>query len=489
MLTNKGLETKKHQDIINDMTGVMLRDVSKYLDLSEKSSLGIVTNIFARNLADVWEATGEVYDAFRIDKAEGQNLDDLVALNGLYRYPAQRTKGTEEFTGNVGTLVPTTTRLRSNAGDVFFPIQPFQITSLNCLETNLTINTIRFGEKYVIIIDNVEYSYTPLVGDTDLVILKKLETGINGGTIAKAVLDTEEKSLKLYKEPTDVIARSKAMVVTSSSYMTSGLVTTPAEIQSEEYGAILGFSGTIISIDTPIRGLDSVFNRYDLKLGSDTENDEELRQRFLSSFSVVGLGTLDAIVAKVRNVKNVTTCIGRENPTETVDVSTGMPPKSFQMVVTGGDPDQIAQAIWDSKPAAIRSYGSYDGKSYDIDGNLHILKFTRPTPQYVYVKISWKVDPEAILDRPIEQIPDAIKSSTLSYGITLVTGSNIIPNKLYGYIYQNITGITVTDVSVAINSSQVPPQASAFTKETIQISATDYTVWDSSQITVTKVDA
>lgn len=487
MLTENGLITKKHQDIIADMKAVMFRDVSRYLDLSEKSSLGIVTNIFARNLADLWEAMGEVFDAFRIDKAEGKNLDDLVAFNGLYRYPPKRTKGTAEFAGTVGTVVPTTARFRSNAGDAFNPISAFTISTLRSLEVNLTVNTIKYNEKYVIIIDNVEYSYTPIGSDSALVILQQLADGINGGTIAKATVDTDEVSLKIYREPTDVIARNKPMTLTASSYMTVGLTVTPAEIQSENYGAVIGFSGSIITIETPIRGLESIFNRYDLELGSDTETDEELRQRYLASFSVTGSGTLDAIVAKVRRVKNVTTCIGRENTTETVDGSTGMPPKSFQIVVTGGDNNDIAQAIWETKPAGIRAFGSYQGTATDIDGNTHTLFFTRPIPKYVYVKVSWSIDSEIPLDRPEAQVPDAIKGAILRYGETLVTGSNIIPNKLQGYIYDDITGIIINELTVAVNNSQTQPDPSAYQTTPINIDSTEYTVWDSSQISITKV--
>lgn len=487
MLTSDGLITKKHQDIVTDMKEVMYRDVSRYLDLSEKSSLGIVTSIFARNLADLWEAMSEVFDAFRIDKAEGKNLDDLVALNGLYRFPPKRTKGTEEFTGSVGTIVPITTRLRSTSGDAFNPISQFNISTLNCLETNLTVNTIKYNEKYVVIIDNVEYSYTPVGSDSELVILQQLADGINGGTIAKASVDTTEEVLKIYKEPTDVIARNKPMTLTASSYLTTGLTTTPAEIQSEQYGAVIAFSGSIISIDTPVRGLESVYNRYDLEVGSDTETDEELRQRFLASFNVTGTGTLDAIISRVRDTKNVTTCIGRENPTETTDPSTGMPAKSFQIVVTGGANDDIAQAIWDTKPAGIRAHGSYQGTAKDIDGNSHVIYFTRPIPKYVYVKVSWSKDSEIPLDRPENQVPDAIKGSIMEYGQTLVTGSNVIPNKIQGYIYSDITGIVINELTVAVNTSQVPPAPSAYGTAPIMIDSTEYTVWDSSQITTTEV--
>lgn len=487
MLTPNGLETKRHTDIVEDMKQVMYRDVSRYLDLSEKSSIGVVTNIFARNLADLWEAMGEVFDAFRIDKAEGQNLDDIVALNGLYREPPKRTRGTAEFVGAAGTVVSNTTRLRSTSGDVFNPINSFNISTLKSVEVNLTVNTIKIGEKYVIIIDNVEYSYIPRSGDTALIILTNLANGINGGTVAKAVVDSAKVSLRVFKEPTDVIARNKHMTLTSSSYMTTGQVTTPAEIQSEQYGAILGYSGTVISIDTPVRGLDAVYNRYDLILGSDKETDEELRARFLASFSVTGSGTLDSIVARVRNVKNVTTCIGRENRTETTDPSTGMPPKTFQIVVTGGANDDIAQAIWDTKPTGINAYGSYQGTARDIDGNAQILSFTRPVPKYAYVKVSWSVDTESTLDRPESQIADAIKFSILKYGNTLVTGSNIIPNKIQGYIYDEISGIVINSVTVSTNTSQTPPADGSYVTTPIAINSTEYSVWDSSQITVTKV--
>ncbi len=44
-------------------------------------------------------------------------------------------------------------------------------------------------------------------------------------------------------------------------------------------------------------------NRYDLTTGRNEETDTELRQRYLESLAVTGVGTLDAIVAAVKGFR------------------------------------------------------------------------------------------------------------------------------------------------------------------------------------------
>ncbi|WP_254558378.1 baseplate J/gp47 family protein, partial [Salmonella enterica] len=79
---------------------------------------------------------------------------------------------------------------------------------------------------------------------------------------------------------------------------------------AEEVGAIPALARTLIEIETTVDGLDSVYNRYDLTTGRNEETDTELRQRYLESLSVTGVGTLDAIVAAVKRVQGVSDASG-----------------------------------------------------------------------------------------------------------------------------------------------------------------------------------
>ncbi|EIH6466006.1 baseplate J/gp47 family protein, partial [Shigella flexneri] len=232
--------------------------------------------------------------------------------------------------------------------------------------------------------------------------------------------------------------------------------------------------------------LDSVFNRYDLTTGRDEETDTELRQRYLESLAVTGVGTLDAIVAAVKRVQGVSDASGVENDTETTN-SDGLPPKSFKIVVVGGQNDNIAQAIWDTKPAGIRPFGSIFGTAYDLGSLPHDVYFSRPMPKYVFVKVAYSLYDEETLNIPEQDIHDRIVQGINAYGRTLKVGNDVIPNRIYGHIYDVIQGIEINEIKVALSNNQaIPPAEGQYTTSRIIIDGDQYTVWESSQYTIAK---
>ncbi|WMU95509.1 hypothetical protein [Escherichia phage pEC-M719-6WT.1] len=485
-LTTTGLQTKRYQEILDDIKESLYRDISPNLDVSEDSQLGLFLASVCRALADAHEILSEIYDGGTIDKAEGFSLDDVTALNAVYRYVAQATRGQAEFTGTSGSPVPSTTRLRSTAGNIFYPVSTFTLTPSYCVEANLEVNSLRTDSNYVIIIDNVEYSYQPTSSDTVTTLLQHLADSINGGLVAKAEVVNDGSVLKIYKDTGDIVARTNPMVVTATTFLTFTKITTINDVVAEQTGALPTLAGTLIEIETTVDGLDGVFNRYDLVTGRDEESDTELRQRYLESLAVTGVGTLDAIVAAVKRVQGVSDASGVENDTETTS-SGGLPPKSFKIVVVGGQNDNVAQAIWDAKPAGIRAYGSIFGTAYDLGDLPHNVYFSRPMPKYVFVKVKYSMYDEESLNIPEQDIHDRVVQGINAYGRTLKVGNDVIPNRIYGYVYDVIQGIEINEIKVALaNNQSVPPADDQYTTARITVDGDQYTVWESSQYTITK---
>lgn len=160
-----------------------------------------------------------------------------------------------------------------------------------------------------------------------------------------------------------------------------------ANAESEDYGEIVGAAGTLTTIDTVISGWDSVSNALDADYGREQETDAELRLRRASLLASQGKGTVDAIRADVASVADVESVFTFENTTLITD-GDGLPGKSFEVVVLGGDEDEIAQAIWDSKPAGISAYGATTGTAVDTLGDDRIVGFTRPTEKLIYIGVS-----------------------------------------------------------------------------------------------------
>nr|DAN14529.1 MAG TPA: Baseplate wedge protein [Caudoviricetes sp.] len=485
-LTRQGLVTLRYQQVFDSIRDSVLRNISPNLDVSEDSELGLFLASIARGIADNYDILSEVYDAGTIDKAEGFNLDDLVALNAIYRYVAQPTRGQAEFTGVSGTTVPSTTRLRSTSGDIFYPDGTFTLSPSYCVEANLEVNALVPDKEYVIIIDNVISKYTVKSSDKIADVLKALAGLINGGINAKAEVTNNDTNLRIYKDEGDIIARTNPMVVTATSYLSFTRVTAIRDVYAAQAGYLLTLAGTLIEVETTVEGLDSVYNRYDLRTGREEETDTELRQRYLESLIVAGVGTLDSIVAAVKRVDGVSEATGIENDTEEMNAA-NIPAKSFKIVVVGGQNDKVAQAIWDTKPAGIRSFGAIFGTAYDIGGLAHNVYFSRPTPKYVFVKVTYSIYDEEVLSTPEENVNAAIIKGINDYGKTLRVGFDIIPNRIYGHIYENISGIIIDEIKVAVSDSQTKkPEDTQYSSEKVVIGEDEYTVWESSQYTISK---
>lgn len=108
--------------------------------------------------------------------------------------------------------------------------------------------------------------------------------------------------------------------------------------------------------------------------GSAAETDAELRARWLVSLANPGAGTVDAIYAALIGLDGMTECRVYENTAGTTgitspEVISSLPGHSFVAVVRGtATSAAIAQAIHDTKPAGIQSFGGTSGTVTDSQG-------------------------------------------------------------------------------------------------------------------------
>lgn len=489
-MTSTGLATLRYADILNNVKQSLYANLSPKIDLSEDSAIGILLSGVCLEIAGVYEVASEIYDSGVITKAEGSSLDELCLLNGIYRIVAKPTTGFVEVTGDIGRLLASDSRLRSTAGDIFNPREDYTITPVQCVAATMYINSVRPGEEYVLIIDNVIFRYTAKNTDTEYDILTALAALVNGGLEMIATVDVEtdpvRPTLTVQRDPGSITKRTQTAVVTATSYITFTKATILVLADAETPGAIIADAGVINDMETVIAGIDSVYNRWDMTTGRDEETDTELRQRYLDNLVVTGIATLDSISQAVKRVTGVQTAFIEENDTETTSES-GIPAKSFKVTVVGGDVNSIAQAIWDTKPVGIRSFGSTKGIATDTAGQSHDVYFFRPTEKFAWVKLSYTIDNEESLNYTLGDLEAEIRRAINNYGATLEVGEDIIPNRIIRYVYEHVQGIIIDDVSAAISGNQSqPPADSDYTTGRIPISNTEYTVWETNQYAITK---
>lgn len=161
------------------------------------------------------------------------------------------------------------------------------------------------------------------------------------------------------------------------------------EFESENSGPVQAPANTLTVIATPVVGWIDVINALDADpLGRLTDSNAELRLRREQSLALSGSSGADQIRADVLAVTNVVSVQVFENWTDATDAE-GLPEKSFEVVLFGdtADDDEIAQAIWGSKPGGIQAYGTTgdSGTALDANGDPHTVPFSRATEVPIYI--------------------------------------------------------------------------------------------------------
>ncbi len=209
---------------------------------------------------------------------------------------------------------------------------------------------------------------------------------------------------------------TRFVLVTSVTSTTAGNYS--AEFEAEVTGPVPANSGTLTVITTPASGWLTVTNSLDAALGTDIETDAAYRLRQVAELASPGACTVDAIRADVLRVPGVLQAFVFENTTMTTD-GDGVPPKAFETVLYDGagldaDNPELAQVIWDNKPAGIETYGATGANATDSLGVPRAVEFSRATVKTVYLTYTLDVDP---LHYPADG--DAqVKAAAIAKGLT-----------------------------------------------------------------------
>ena len=247
--------------------------------------------------------------------------------------------------------------------------------------------------------------------------------------------------------------------------------------ESEETGPVQAPSGTLTEIETPISGVTSVTNALDATVGRNTETDAELRIRRLISLSRPGTATVDGIRNAVLEVADVVQVGVIENATGIID-SEGRPPYSIEVIVSGGDDEEIAAAILSAKAAGIETYGTETYAVADSQGIFHDIYFSRPVEVTIYMRIT--ITPNEDLNEG-ELYPttgdDDIKAAIMTFVSAFYSlGHNVIISQFYTPI-NTVPGVFGIQIELGITGSD-------WAESNIVINANELATFDTSRITV-----
>jgi len=474
-LTTEGFNQKRFPEIEQELKDSSIVQFPNILT-TPGSVNGVLLSIFSKPITDIWEALGALYHALHPSEAEGINLDYIAEYKGITRLEALSTVTEILLSGSSGTVIPAgSTLFKSTVNNSIHELTE-QVTLSNDLqEAVVTVPEVIVDDDYTITIDEHEYTYTAQEGDSIADIISGLIGEITD--FAEATIDAEA-----YGSGCKVIAKNNFFTIGVTENL---ILWNIGHSKSIVLDAIAVTEGDITEIETPVTGLDFVNNLLAGIPGRKAESDTELRIRFAEALTSGGGGSLSSICAELLDkVDSVIFAKGYENRTSAeVD---GRPPHSFEIVVSGGNENEIAQKIWDLKPAGIQTVGNTEVDITDSNGDEQKVCFSVPESKYVWFKITLtKYTDDGVYPSNGDAM---IKAGIIDQGAGIGIGMDVIPDKFKGSIFYSSPGVSIPGIAGAVVEAAVSddPQEEpeSFSTGRIEIAENEVALFDNDRIEI-----
>lgn len=472
-LTAEGFERPRLADIKIQYDG-LVTDALGPVNTNADSVIGQLEGIWAEGIDNSYEALQDTYDSMYPFSAEGTSLDGAVSFVGLSRIPASTTVVTAALYGTEGTVVPIGSI--AHADITYTLTSDVVISRANALDVTISVNTVSNSTSYNVFAGGASSTYTSDSTATATEICAGLAAAIaSDDLLAVATGETLRITAADGVSPFALTVDSKLTIDKRGS---------PGVFVAGITGAKVCPVGALINIDTPIDGWDELYNIAAGATGRDVESDTDLRIRHASSVRATGSATVEAIKSRMlADVDSVTSVAIYENRSMFI-TSDGMPAKSFETVVTGGNDSDIANQLWLTKPAGIETHGNTSILVKDSAGDSQEVKFSRPVPKYVWVNVS--VDSLNTEETLPTTASAAIKSAIVAYAVANIgNGDDIILQRLEGPVYDNVSGIA--HLTITADATASPLYSPSYSSSNISIGRAEYSVFDVSRINVTGV--
>lgn len=477
---------KKTYDVIKEEVQDDLRDeINSKLNLLDTSVLGQIVGIFSDKVREVWDVMEAVYRSAYPDSASAEALDNVGALTGATRIAeAESTVTLDQMFLDNGVTVPVGSIVRIGSNGTRW-VTTAEVT--NSTGYAATLSTTAEAEDtgalpgYASEIDTI---VTPISGWSAAAALTNTvdQNYTLDGTTLEINVDRSVLSQSINfsgGDPwsaSDVAAKIDADVAGATSYA----VGTKVRIASEREGEgssiqIIGGTANAVLLfsTTEVKG----FNTEDAALGNDVELDPAFRLRREQLLRVAGTATVEAIRSAILEISGILQCLVIENTGNVIDTN-GLPAKSFEAIVqrsgwTAAQEQEVAEAIWDNKPAGIEPYGSESDTVEDSMGFDHEIGWSKPTDVPIYMELTLTTNDDYPSDGD-----DQVKEALVAYGATLQINEDVIALQ-FKSVPLDVAG--VEDVTVFKIDTVTPPVASI----NISIGVRSIATFATTRITIT----
>ncbi len=444
-LTATGFKRKMFEDSIKDISERLISSWGSFNTDEQGPNMQLLT-AYTFESSSLWELAEAIYNSTYPDTAFGMSLDNIVSYIGVVRIQATKTTTLAKLTGKNQVEIPFNSQVTAdNVNTIFNLNNTVKLSNEACYDITLTIaDIIQDNFSIFVSINEDTFTYIKQAGDTVAIIINNLVGLINA---SNQMIEASNVNDKLYIKTTD---SDLLMEVYISQYISIDTVSNLGTFSAQDAGYITLAINALTNIQTPISGWISVINETSPNLGRNLETDEELRIRRRASVNLIGAGTVEAIRSRVANLPGVSSVVLIENATDqTVNL---LPPHSFECLVAGGNDNEIASTIWQTKGATITTYGNTTIEVPDSTGKLQTISFSRPVYLYIYVDITLVKDESKF---PING-NDIIKNNIVAQISKFAVGETILYQSLFSAIY-NVPGVTLATVLIGGNAIEVKP--------------------------------
>jgi uncharacterized phage protein gp47/JayE len=473
-VTEDGFQIKRLADIKIEIENTVRSIFGSGVNLEARTPLGQLIGIFAERESLIWELSETVYNGYWPQNAEGVGLDNALSLVGLQRLPATPSTVNLTFFGDEGTVIPSGSQVsRSDDSTIVFETQQtatIPVGSGTNEVQKLTFSAVPDAGDFALEFDG---QITALLGfgDNAAAVESALEalSNIGAGNVSvsgdfSTGFDITFQGALAQQNVVSITIDSNSLTLTLTPITITPTTTTPGVLPnvstlalSTANGEIPAPSGLLTVLETAApTGFDSVTNPLDATLGDELESDADAKIRRNNSVANPGNATLEAIKAKLLQVENVAAVRMFENTSVITDTE-GRPAKSYEAVVQGGLDADIAQVMFDTKPAGIQQVGAVTVNIFDSEGFAQEQRFSRPTGVEIYLEVDLTTDASFPVDG-LQQAEDAL----LAYGNALNIADDVVVFTKLVCSLDSIPGIL--DVEIRIGVADIPASGT----ETVQ---------------------
>jgi len=461
-LSSSGFQKKTLNEIKAEIETSLRLAFGEFINLLPESTFGQVVGIFSERESLIWDLAEEVYNSQYPDTAEGAALDNVVSLTGTERIAAQKSRILAQLLfGTVGSNVPagTIVAVDGNPDARFLTDADVTLVAGANEVQRITFSAVPGSGSWKLSLDGEEtgtlaFNISAAALQTALNTLTKLSGVLVTGDFTAGFTITFAGDDGKQDQPLLVVALNTLMngptaVTTTVTQLTAGVPQGQVTMTAEVTGPIPAPRGTLTEIVTPVTGLDRTLNLEDAEVGRAVETDAELRLRRSLELQKAGAATVEAIRAKLLTVDGVRQAIVFENDDTIADLD-GRPPKSFEAFVQGGDDQEIIDALWESKAAGIRTFGTETGSKVDTQGISHTLRFSRPVEKRLFINVKVTKDFSASAS-----LASLVRNALATFVAGLQIGQDVV---VYPTLISQLNSIQgIVDVEIGIGLTAAPP--------------------------------